>query len=132
MSKRKFLKNLFSLLKNNTRKKHEVTKETFKKIKDAYNICIEEEKIANADFKEYSDAKGFKEKTKVISSHVKRDSKAALEKAKKGLLQIKEMRKKRGQEEIIVEEELESLDFTLEKADVNTSQIEGPTLVKKT
>ena len=41
------------------------------------------------------------------------------------------MHKKRAQEEISVEEELESLDFTLEEADVNTSQIEGTTLVKK-
>jgi len=129
MSKRKFFKNLFGALKNDAKKKHEITKGTFKEVKEAYNICVEEEKISNADFKEYSDAVGFKEKTKVISSHVKRDSKLALEHAKKGLLQIKEMRKKRGQEEIIVEDELLELDFK-EETDVNNSQIEGPTLVK--
>ena len=41
------------------------------------------------------------------------------------------MRKKRGQEEIIIEEELETLNFALEEIDVNTPQIEGPTLIKK-
>ena len=135
MSKRKFFKNLFIALKDDAKKKHNVTKETFKEVKDAYNICVEEEKLTNADFKEYSDAKGFKEKTKVISSHAKRNSKAALESAKKVLLHIKEMRKKRGQEEIIVEEELTEFDFELVSDEVtreeNNLQIEGPTLVKK-
>lgn len=130
MSKRNFFKNLFETLKNDAKKKHEITKGTFKEVKEAYNIFIEEEKICNADFKEYSDAVGFKEKTKVISTHIKGDGKLALEHAKKGLLQIKEMRKKREQEEIIVEDELLELDFK-EEADVNNSQIKGPALVKK-
>lgn len=136
MSKRKFFKNLFSSLKNDAKKKHEVTKETIKEVKDAYNICIEEEKATNPDFKEYSDAKGFKQKTKVISSHTKRDSKAALESVKNGLLQIKEMYNKRIQKEIILEDEF--VEFDLEEAskevvnsDVNSLQIEGPALVKK-
>ena len=136
MSKRKFLKNLFNSLKHDAKKKHEITKETFKEVKEAYNICIEEEKQTNADFKEYSDAVGFKEKTKVISSHAKRDSKAALVSAKKGLLHLKEMCKKREEDEFVTDTDLTeiSLEQNIEEViecDVNPTQIEGPTLVKK-
>lgn len=70
-----FLKSSFDNMKENAQKQREIDKENFNSIKERSKERYEEAKKTNPDFQEFKNAKGLKEKAKVVVSHIERDGK---------------------------------------------------------
>ena len=74
-----FLKKAFADMKESAAKQHEIDKENYEAVKADSKARFEEAKKVDPDFQEFKDAKGLKEKTKVVMSHMERDAKATAE-----------------------------------------------------
>ena len=74
-----FLKKAFNDMKESAQKQHEIDKENFEAVKADSKARFEEAKKVNPDFQEFKDAKGLKEKAKVVVSHMERDGKKIAE-----------------------------------------------------
>jgi len=70
-----FVKSSFDNMKENAQKQREIDKENFNSIKERTKERYEEAKKTNPDFQEFKNAKGLKEKAKVVVSHIERDGK---------------------------------------------------------
>lgn len=76
MAKEKgFFTRAFDDMKENAKKQHEIDKENFEAVKADSKARFEEAKKVDPDFQEFKDAKGIKEKAKVVVSHMERDAK---------------------------------------------------------
>ena len=81
-----FFEKAFDDMKESGKKQHEIDKENFEAIKNKNKEDFEKLKAENKakweeakkvdpDFQEFLDAKGIKEKAKVVADHIVRDSK---------------------------------------------------------
>lgn len=90
------IKNAYDSMCVTGKRYYAVTKDKLGELKEAGKVKIEEAKANSTDYQEYANAEGAKEKTKVVVSHIKRDSKAAYttlrEKSEKLLKLMKEKR----------------------------------------
>ena len=73
MSEKGFFGRAFEDMKESAKKQHEIDKENFKAIKADSKARFEEAKKVDPDFQEFKDAKGLKEKARVVVSHIERD-----------------------------------------------------------
>ena len=81
MSEKKgFFARAFDDMKESAKKQHEIDKENFNAIKADSKTRFEEAKKVDPDFQEFKDAKGLKEKAKVVVSHMERNGKEIAEK----------------------------------------------------
>lgn len=93
--KKGFFARAFDDMKENAKKQKEIDKENFDAIKADSKARFEEAKKVDPDFQEFKDAKGIKEKAKVVVSHMERDGKQiAEENRKKHQQMLEEQRKK--------------------------------------
>lgn len=74
-----FFKRAFDDMKENAKKQKQIDKENFDAIKSDSKRRFEEAKKVDPDFQEFKDAKGLKEKAKVVVSHMERDGKKIAE-----------------------------------------------------
>ena len=74
-----FFKKAFEDMKESAKKQHEIDKENFNAIKEDNKARFEEAKKTTPDMQEFKDAKGLKEKAKVVISHIERDAKKITE-----------------------------------------------------
>lgn len=80
MSEKKgFFTKAFDNMKENAQKQKEIDKENFNAIKADSKARFEEAKKVDPDFQEFKNAKGVKEKAKVVVSHIERDGKKIAE-----------------------------------------------------
>ena len=78
--KKGFFTKAFENMKESTKKQHEIDKDNIAKIKKDNKEMREALKnYKSDDLKEFNEAKGIKEKAKVVMSHVERDSKKITE-----------------------------------------------------
>lgn len=75
-----FLKKAINDMKESAAKQHEIDKANFEAVKADSKARFEEAKKVDPDFQEFKDAKGLKEKAKVVASHIERDGKEIAEK----------------------------------------------------
>lgn len=76
MAKEKgFFAKAFDNMKENTKKQHEIDKDNFNAIKNDNKERYENAKKINPDFQEFKEAKGLKNKAKVVLSHIERNGK---------------------------------------------------------
>lgn len=75
VEKKGFFKRAFEMMKESAKEQHKIDKENFEAIKADSKKRFEEAKKVDPDFQEFKDAKGLKEKTKVVVSHMERDGK---------------------------------------------------------
>lgn len=95
MSEKKgFLKKAFEDMKESARKQHEIDKENFNAVKADSKARFEETKKVDPDFQEFKDAKGLKEKAKVVISHIERDGKEIAEKNREDYKKMLEEQRK--------------------------------------
>ena len=73
--KKGFFKKAFDDMKESAKEQHKIDKENYEAVKADSKARFEEAKKADSDFQEFKDAEGFKEKAKVVLSHMERDSK---------------------------------------------------------
>lgn len=62
-------------IKEDARKQHEIDKENFEAVKADSKARFEEAKEVDPDFAEFKEAKGLKEKAKVVANHAVRNGK---------------------------------------------------------
>lgn len=62
-------------MKEDARKQHEIDKANFELIKKESKERFEEATKTTPDMQEFKDAKGFKEKAKVVAKHASRNAK---------------------------------------------------------
>lgn len=74
-----FFKRAFESMKESARKQHQIDKENFEAVKADSKARFDEAKKVDPDFQEFKDAKGLKEKAKVVVSHIERDGKKIAE-----------------------------------------------------
>ena len=80
MSEKKgIVKKVIDDMKESAKKQHEIDKENFEAVKQDSKARFEEAKKPNPDFEEFKDAKGLKEKAKVVAKHAVRDGKKIAE-----------------------------------------------------
>lgn len=82
-------------MKESARKQHEIDKENFEAIKADSKARFEEAKKVDPDFQEFKDAEGFKEKAKVVISHMERDSKVIAEENRENYKEMLEEQRKK-------------------------------------
>lgn len=74
-----FLKKAFDDMKESAQKQHEIDKENYEAVKADSKARYESAKKTTPDMQEFKDAKGLKEKTKVVISHMEKDAKQTAE-----------------------------------------------------
>lgn len=99
-NKKGFFGRAFDDMKESARKQHEIDKENFNAVKADSKARFEEAKKVNPDFQEFKDAKGLKEKAKVVLSHMERDGKKVVEENRENHKQMLEENRKRMNETI--------------------------------
>lgn len=70
-----FFKKAFDDMKESAKEQKKIDKENFEAIKKDSKERFESAKKTTPDMQEFIDAKGLKEKTKVVISHMERDAK---------------------------------------------------------
>lgn len=85
-----FFGRAFQDMKESARKQHEIDKENFNAIKEDSKARFEEAKKTTPDMQEFKDAKGLKEKAKVVISHMERDGKKIAEENRENYQQMLE------------------------------------------
>lgn len=89
-----FLGKAFDDMKESARLQHEIDKENFEAIKKDSKERFEEAKKTDPDFQEFKDAKGLKEKAKVVMSHMERDAKSMAEENRENYKEFLEEKRK--------------------------------------
>ena len=74
-----FFGRAFDDMKESAKKQREIDKENFEAVKADSKARFEEAKKVTPDMQEFKDAKGVKEKAKVVLSHMERDTKQVAE-----------------------------------------------------
>ena len=74
-----FLEKAFDDMKENASKQHKIDKENFNAVKEKSKALFEDAKKVDPDFQEFKEAKGLKEKAKVVAEHMSRDGKKIAE-----------------------------------------------------
>ena len=88
--KKGFFQRAFDNMKESAKKQHEIDKENFEAVKADSKARFEEAKNTTPDMQEFKDAKGLKEKAKVVVSHMERDSKIIAEENRENYKQMLE------------------------------------------
>ena len=99
-NKKGFFKRAFDDMKDSAKKQHEIDKENFNAVKTDSKVRFEEAKKVNPDFQEFKDAKGLKEKAKVVVSHMERDGKKIAEENRENYKKMLEKNRKKMNESI--------------------------------
>ena len=92
--KKGFFEKAFDDMKESARKQKEIDKENFEAIKKDSKKRYEDAKETTPDFQEFKDAKGLKNKAKVVLSHMERDSKKIQEENQKNYKKMLEEQRK--------------------------------------
>ena len=79
MSLKSFFGRAFKDMKESAKAQHEVDKANFNAVKADSKARFEEAKKVDPDFQEFKEAKGLKEKSNVVLSHMERDGKKIVE-----------------------------------------------------
>lgn len=79
MKEKGFFEKAFDDMKENAKKQKKIDKENFDEIKADSKERFEKAKKVDSDFQEFKNAKGIKEKAKVVVSHIERDGKKVAE-----------------------------------------------------
>ena len=77
--KKNFLKKAIDDMKESAKEQHKIDKENFEAVKADSKARFEEAKKVDPDFQEFKDAKGLKEKAKVVGKHAVRNGKKIAE-----------------------------------------------------
>lgn len=75
MALKNIVRNIIDDIKEDARKQHEKDKEAFEAIKAESKVRFEKATETTPEMKEFLDAKGLKEKAKVVAEHAKRNAK---------------------------------------------------------
>lgn len=75
MALKNIVRNIIDDIKEDARKQHEKDKEAFEAIKAESKARFEKATETTPEMKEFLDAKGLKEKAKVVAEHAKRNAK---------------------------------------------------------
>lgn len=95
MSEQKgFFGRAFDNMKANAVKQKEIDKENFESVKAESKARLEEAAKAPPDMQEFKDAEGFKEKAKVVFSHMERDAKIMAEESQENYKEMLEEQRK--------------------------------------
>lgn len=95
MSEKKgFFGRAFDNMKESAKKQHEIDKENFEAIKADSKDRFEDAKRTSPDMQEFKDAKGLKEKAKVVLSHMERDAKQITEENRQNYKEMLEEQRK--------------------------------------
>lgn len=89
-----FLKKAFNDMKESAAKQHEIDKANFEEVKADSKARFEEAKKTTPDMQEFKDAKGLKEKAKVVVSHMERDGKKIAEENRENYKEMLEEQRK--------------------------------------
>lgn len=89
-----FFGRAFDDMKENAKKQHEIDKENFDAVKADSKARFEEAKKTTSDMQEFKEAKGLKEKAKVVVSHMERDAKAMTEESQENYKKMLEEQRK--------------------------------------
>lgn len=83
MAEKGFIGGIIYNMKEDAKKQHEKDKEVFEKVKAESKARFEKATKLSPDMQEFLDAKGIKEKAKVVVEHAKRNAKQAREEDRK-------------------------------------------------
>ena len=89
-----FFKKAFDDMKESARKQHEIDKENYEAIKADSKARFENATKTTPDMQEFKDAKGLKEKAKVVVSHMERDAKITAEENRENYKEMLEKQRK--------------------------------------
>ena len=95
-----FLKSAFEDMKENAKKQREIDKENYAAIKADSRARFEEAKKIDLDFQEFKEAKGLKEKARVVMNHVDRDAKAIAHQNRENYKKMLEEQRERNNKNI--------------------------------
>ena len=99
-SKKGFFKRAFEDMKEGAKKQREIDKEHYAAVKADSKARFEEAKKVTPDFQEFKNAKGLKEKVKVVMNHVERDGKAIAEENRENYKKMLEEQRERNNKNI--------------------------------
>lgn len=98
--KKGFFERAFEDMKEGAKKQRKIDKENYEVVKADSKARFEEAKKVDPDFQEFKNAKGLKEKAKVVMNHVERDGKAIANENRQNYKKMLEEQRERNNKNI--------------------------------